>query len=320
VELETVRIIVLVDCYGVYISIFEFLNSLRKTHKLTEKTVDLAAIAAIAWSQFIKLATELSRREQLAKLAEIKASDKNGTILEQELWGQCKRIIEGNADEEDLRPVRKVIGVEFVYEWFFAPFPKAALIKRIDNFIENIENTDFRERNSERIQRLRTLRADAQISRVKVFDEERDYSVYEKFIKIVGDRLKKPNDSRKLYIGTYKFNIKNSGIQYKYISEKQVDILISVHAMDYLHFKKADALCIVSTDTDFIPLIERFKQAGISIFQTYIVPGKPEMFPPEHRELEKRRIFVPSSPVSWMELEYVLTGILQMAPPNRRRW
>ena len=48
--------------------------------------------------------------------------------------------------------------------------------------------------------------------------------------------------------------------------KNSADIAMTIHAMDILHERRADAFCLVSSDSDFLPLAIRIKRSGLNVY------------------------------------------------------
>lgn len=47
--------------------------------------------------------------------------------------------------------------------------------------------------------------------------------------------------------------------------KNSADIAMTIHAMDILHERRVDAFCVVSSDSDFLPLAIRIKSSGLNL-------------------------------------------------------
>jgi hypothetical protein len=312
VELETIHIKILVDCYGVYLNLYKLLGYIKSKYELNEKLFNLAATTELASVLFTNLEYQL--KSEAARIAPILSDsfekpDSQGAISELNLKWLCKLVIEEKVTKDLLRAVRKVTRIELDYEWFFAPFPKDNLEKIIGWKLKDA----WSKKDTQSIKRLQNLLDDAGNSRVSIYGEERDYSIYDDFIREIADQKRRREANARLHHGTYKYFVSGTGVNY--FNEKQVDTLICIRAMECLYDHEADSVCIVSTDTDFLPLFHRFWKAQVPLYQSYGVPKAGGQIPEEHKELEKEGKFIPSF-ISWEIWQSVLNKIFKDVAPE----
>ena len=317
VKFQKIQVKILVDCYGVYHNLFQILNDLRSKYNGDNWGVELPMMAELAWSTLKNLEWQI--REAEARSKEIPAlsaspfeNDCTEIISKENLRQICLKFIEGEIDEQNLRIICEVFDIQFNYEWFFAPFPKAELENRTRNQLTRA----WRDQSLEKLRRLERVLEQARRSEITLFNKVRDYSIYADFIEKIAKRMSHPENQEIYHKGKYNFFVSDEGL--RYFDEKQVDTLICIRAMEILLNYEADVVCIVFSDTDFVPLLYRFKQAEMSIYQSYAVSVKDRRLAKEHQLLVDEGIFLPST-ISWHDWEQVLDAVFDDAKPEIRK-
>ncbi len=147
------------------------------------------------------------------------------------------------------RQFESVTKIEPSIELFYAPAPLKDIAWQL--------RKEERKGSHEARRQLRDLERGI----LSVHQTPRDYSVYDDFIKSL---MRDPLVSRSEQ-GFFNFYVGARGLQS--FDEKEVDIRIAVRAVDACHASECDALCVVSSDQDFMPLHERCERAGLRSFQ-----------------------------------------------------
>lgn len=90
---------------------------------------------------------------------------------------------------------------------------------------------------------------------------ERSYKHYREFVQVV--------KSTRECIGSQEgfFTKRVEKGEIKSIDEKEVDIRIAIRAMQGLYEQEADAICVVSSDQDFVPIRDQCRKHGVEYFQ-----------------------------------------------------
>lgn len=96
---------------------------------------------------------------------------------------------------------------------------------------------------------------------IEVYGTERDYGAYDDFIA----KLKANPEYAKSERGFFCYNVGPRGL--RYFGEKEVDTRIVIRAMETFFNYEADALCVASSDQDFLPLAEKAADFGIDFYQ-----------------------------------------------------
>lgn len=132
------------------------------------------------------------------------------------------------------------------WELFYAPSPLKQVEKKLMERRKDIPDVD------QKLEKLRTGVIDTQ-------HERRDYRIYDDFI----DELTRFLGARNQQPGFYNVIVKRQGVC---LDEKEVDIRLAIRAMDIMAGNEADAICIVSSDQDYMPLHERIRDAGLNTY------------------------------------------------------
>lgn len=97
------------------------------------------------------------------------------------------------------------------------------------------------------------------ILRTKHF--ERNYKHFPEFVNLVkGDEYCNGSEE-----GFFSYMVNADGLNR--FDEKEVDVRIALRAMESLYEKQTDALCIISSDQDFIPIKGKCDKHGVEFFQ-----------------------------------------------------
>lgn len=230
VSFQQRKTIFLIDVQGIYLALIEWMGEkgipVAGGELLSRFAVHLLSVAML----------EVEDRERLE--LDPKAIDY------EDLYLACYR-----KDRKKLEFVEAVNRLLGDLELFFAPFPlkevKAHLSKRMLNGknIQLRKDTDAVENGI-----------------VKLPWGERNYRFYDKFVADIKDGF----DVRRMEKGFFNFYVNAQGL--KYCDEKEVDIRIAIRAMDIAIGGEAEAICIVSSDQDFMPLHDRCRDAGLRTY------------------------------------------------------
>jgi uncharacterized LabA/DUF88 family protein len=98
---------------------------------------------------------------------------------------------------------------------------------------------------------------------IRRHEEARDYSFYDDFIDCIKTAATVSNSDEGL--GFFNYWVDHSGL--KNFDEKEVDTRIVISAVDAFHDQDIDAICIISSDQDFVPLHERAKKSKVRSYQ-----------------------------------------------------
>jgi uncharacterized LabA/DUF88 family protein len=141
------------------------------------------------------------------------------------------------------------LDISMMFEMFYAPVPL--------NEIE-WELMKSARHSAEAKDQLKKVKSGV-VTRTGIF--ERDYKVYDDFVSY----LKESTYHSCSHEGFFGYYVGPHGL--KNFDEKEVDIRIAIRAMDALHNREADSICIVSSDQDFMPLHKRADDFGVPSFQ-----------------------------------------------------
>lgn len=223
------RLFILVDTYGIYNGVLDWM-AMR----------DIAAdgpdiIADYAGELIGQLAHRLETREG--------PEFPRGGLGFNTLLGHCLR-----RDIEALGAVRQINEMQFSLELFYAPVPFDRIRYQMRRRYRQSGHPDLK-RQMDKLDR-------------KVIElpfagaRDRDYRHYDDFVRALNERY--PGRTEQ---GFYNFFVRDNGLGQ--FDEKEVDVRLTMRAMELLSGDMADALCIVSSDQDFGPLHDRIRDAGL---------------------------------------------------------
>lgn len=151
-------------------------------------------------------------------------------------------------DRDELNSIRRV--VEFIpgMELFYAP----VLLKQMEWGLRGAAHKGDHQAKKQLTDIGRGI--------VHVHGRSRDYSVFDDFVA----SLQANSFFTGSHEGFYSYRVGPDGI--KYFDEKEVDIRIAVRAMDACFGDETQALCIVSSDQDFVPLHTRCSSSGMRTY------------------------------------------------------
>ncbi|MBB1492899.1 NYN domain-containing protein [Paracoccus sp. MC1854] len=227
VRYECRKTIFLIDLYGIYLRVTEWMAENRVPITTGELPSRIAAF--LLWNAM----EEVRKREQ----AEISFSGMDFQKLVGEFLFRR---------EEDVPTADSVTHLDMRWELFYAHSP----LKEIKRILKTTRSLDP---SLER--KLANLRKGI----VETPYGTRDYRVYDDFIA----RLSSWLTARCAEPGFYNIRVNRGGVC---LDEKEVDIRIAIRAMDIMAGNEADAVCIVSSDQDYMPLHVRIKEAGLKTY------------------------------------------------------
>lgn len=228
VKFETRKIIFLIDLFGVYHRVMQWMSN--NNVPVTDAELPARIAGHLLWDAMLKV-REHEIEEFCAPGMDFK-----------KLVGKLGVFREGDAEPDPSHVNR----MEIRWELFFAPSPVGKIIEKLER---QERKTPQRERLLQQIL----------LGKVPIGFEVRDYSIYDAFIKELQNWL----DAKLSDPGFYGIGIHDNKIS---LSEKEVDIRIAIRGMDILAGNEADAICIVSSDQDYGPLHERVQDAGLNCY------------------------------------------------------
>lgn len=233
------RTLILVDVQGVYLGLQSWLS---ENNVPMEHGVILGSLAHL---QIERVGQEVAAR--------VVAAHAGPAYDLKELFDSIKiEYVDGKAylgNEPKVAMHATYLDISMSFEMFYAPAP----LKKIEGYLFKAARSGSREA------REQLKKAESGILTPRgAF--KRDYKAYDDFV----SHLKQSALHAKSHEGFFNFYVGDRGLSN--FDEKEVDTRIVVRAMDALYNKDADALCIISSDQDFIPLHSRAEEFGISSF------------------------------------------------------
>lgn len=230
VPVATHRTLVLVDLQGLYLALTRWLKA---------RGFPLESGMVVSRFAFFLLESVLREIEEDA------VARGDGAKLFSDLVETVSRSLGGT-----LAPPRSVLKVASTVELFYAPSPAGEVERRLDRWGKT-DNLD-----------VRRQRRDARKGLVQVGKDLRDYSVYDDFVRCLRENpvVSRSEEGR----GFFNFSIDPDGL--KFIDEKEVDVRLTIRAVDAANDYEADAICIVSSDQDFTPVHERLRRSGVRTY------------------------------------------------------
>jgi uncharacterized LabA/DUF88 family protein len=141
------------------------------------------------------------------------------------------------------------LDIAMIFEMFYAPIPLDEIESKLRKSARH---------SAEAKDQLRKVKSGV-VTRKGMF--ERNYKAYGDFVSY----LKESTYHACSHEGFFGYYVGPDGL--KTFAEKEVDTRITIRAMDALHNREADSICIISSDQDFMPIHERADEFGISSFQ-----------------------------------------------------
>lgn len=232
-QLETRRVLVLVDLQGMYLGLHRWLSDQDFPIEGGLVLSRLATFQILDVFDRIKQRILLSPGESYSDFEDV-----------------LKSI--GQAEPGDAIPLRpKSTYLRFIpqFELFYAPAP-----------LEKIEWQLRKEAKAGSTEaRLQLKKLELGVVKNHLF--ERDYAAYDDFVQ----KLKANPEYSKSTQGFFSYYVGPKGLTF--FDEKEVDTRIVIRAMDAFYNYGADSVCIVSSDQDFMPLHDRARDFGIQTFQ-----------------------------------------------------
>ncbi|WP_306755256.1 NYN domain-containing protein [Paracoccus actinidiae] len=222
------KTVALIDLYGIYRGVTQWMGK----HDVPPTTAELPARIAghLLWSAM----RQVREREQ----QELPFSGRDFDSL----VGNFMITMEG----QDAPNPDCVTELDMRWELFYAPSPLKQVERALIARRRHIPDID------RKLERLQTGVIDTQ-------HEQRDYRIYDDFIHELTTWLGARNEQP----GFYNIIVKP---QVVCLDEKEVDIRLAIRAMDIMAGNEADAICIVSSDQDYMPLHERVRDAGLNTY------------------------------------------------------
>lgn len=227
VRYECRKTIFLVDLYGIYLRVTEWMNA--NSVPITTGELPSRIAGFLLWDAM----SEVRKLEQ----AEFSFT---GTDFEDVVGKFFYRR------EEDVPTAESVTHLDMRWELFYAPSP----LKDIQRIMKARRGHDLL---------LERKLANLRNGIVETPYGTRDYRVYDDFIAQLSSWL----TARCAEPGFYNIRLNRDGVC---LDEKEVDIRIAIRAMDIMAGNEADAVCIVSSDQDYMPLHERIRDAGLKTY------------------------------------------------------
>lgn len=234
------KALILVDLQGVYFGLQRWLSENNVPME------DGAILSSFAHLQIERTGQEIASRVVAAHPAP--AYDLKELLDSVEIEYVDGKAYLGN--EPKVARNATYLDISMAFEMFYAPVP-------LDDMKWQLKKAANRGNPTARDQ-LKKIESGV-VTRKGVF--ERNYKAYDDF----ASNLKQSVLHAQSQKGFFSFYIGDQGLSN--FDEKEVDTRIVVRAMDALHNKETDSLCIVSSDQDFVPLHSRAEDFGISSFQ-----------------------------------------------------
>jgi len=275
VKTEIYRTLVLVDLQGVYLNLVEWLDE----HQFSlESGLIISRFAMLLLNEVIQ-ATSASRLTDLAE----------PTILYDDLVDLIAKKEFGKIES-----IKHVLKIEPKIELFYAPAPLADIKWQLRKKARNGSRSANHQLD------------DIQDGIIQLRGTKRDYFYYDDFV----NYLKHDPLVSRAEQGFFNFFVGADGLQF--IDEKEVDIRMAIRAVDACVDYEADAICIVSSDQDFVPLHDRCRRSGVKTYQADV--GKfatPEKVGRKLRELGAS--FIPTSVNPEWPIRLILEAVAPLA-------
>lgn len=222
------KTVMLIDLYGVYKGVIEWMSD----NKIPCTTAELPARIAghLLWAAML----QVREREQ----QELPFSGEDFDSLVRDFMF----TVEGQGEPEP----DCFTELDMRWEMFFAPSPLKEAEWKLKAHRKKIHDLDGK---------LKQVKAGV----IDTPHEQRDYRLYDDFI----DELTTWLGSKNGKPGFYNIHLNENNIC---LDEKEVDIRLAIRAMDIMAGNEADAICIVSSDQDYMPLHERIRDAGLNTY------------------------------------------------------
>lgn len=234
------KVLILVDLQGVYFGLQRWLSENNVPME------DGAILSSFAHLQIERTGKEIASRVVAAHPAP--AYDLKELLDSIEIEYVDGKAYLGN--EPKVARDATYLDISMAFEMFYAPVP-------LDDMKWQLKKAANRGSLVARDQ-LRKIESGV-VTRKGMF--ERNYKAYDDFSSSLRQSVLHAQSQE----GFFSFYIGSQGLSN--FDEKEVDTRIVVRAMDTLHNKEADSLCIVSSDQDFVPLHSRAEDFGVTSFQ-----------------------------------------------------
>lgn len=231
-KVDTHRILILVDLNGIYLRLYQW---------LTDAGIPIKDGLILSRFAFFQIYDAFER----IKKSIIDLSD--GEFADFEDVTESIRTTESEGIWINQKKTYLKFSPQF--DLFYAPAPH-----------KDIEWKLRKEARSGNINLQRLTRM-AEKGVIEIFGKERDYSAYDDFIV----KLRANPEYSRSEQGFFCYNVGPKGIAY--FGEKEVDTRIVIRAMDVLYNYEADAICVVSSDQDFLPLSNKASEFGVAFYQ-----------------------------------------------------
>lgn len=234
------KLLILVDLQSIYLAFHKWLSD----HKVPID--DGLIIGRLGHFQIERISKEVANRLAIsqpsatADLSDLLDSIKIEYIDDRPHLGSTLNVLKNGT----------YLDISANFEMFYAPVP----LREIEGKLW----VSARRGSAEAKNQLTKVRAGI-VTRKGAF--ERDYKAYDDFIA----HLKESTLHSCSQEGFFGYSVGEHGL--RYFDEKEVDIRIAIRAMDALHKREADSICIISPDQDFLPLHARAKDFGVPCFQ-----------------------------------------------------
>jgi len=231
--LKTMRVLILVDLQGIYLNLHEWL---REQGFPVEGGLVLSRFATF---QILDVFDRIKKRI-------VKASGSSAADFETLLEAIAKA---GPGGTLGVNIMESYVRFKPEFDLFYAPSPLRDLEAKLNKYKDSL--------SLEIKGQLQSLKNGV----VRHRNFERDYAAYDDFIA----KLKANPEYSSSHEGFFSHHVGPKGLTF--FDEKEVDTRIVIRAMDALHAREADVLCILSSDQDFLPLHDRASGFGVSSFQ-----------------------------------------------------
>nr|RDS94508.1 NYN domain-containing protein [Cereibacter sphaeroides f. sp. denitrificans] len=223
------KVTTLVDVQGIYLGLLEFF----RVNEIPVRNDHL--LSRFAVQLICAVQEDVAQRER----------DDLGVqgVDYEKLWTICER-----RDEAKLRSISVIRHITHTTELFFAPSPLSEICRKA-KFLSKDD-------------KIRQLIIDNATQGLAVTQwGTRNYRFYDDFVGSLATLLEAKSSER----GFFGVHVKDALLR---LDEKEVDIRLAVRAMDVMAGAEADALLIVSSDQDYMPLHQRCRDAGLRTYHS----------------------------------------------------
>lgn len=231
VRFESRKTLFVVDVYGIFLCVTDWMR--KKEIPVT--TSELPIRYAV---DLLMIAAEGVRKREKKRLS-FESFDYDELV--NQIYTEC---------HDETATIEAVTRIEQSWELFFAPAPMDEIKHRAATA------------TMDHIVRKQVL-TDVEKGVVNTAFGLRDYRVYDDFTDGLGEHLG-AKISEKGFYGVHIDHHKGT----VGLSEKEVDIRIAIRAMDFAACDEGAAICIVSSDQDYMPLHQRCRDSGLSTYHS----------------------------------------------------